>query len=66
MPLSASLLKQLIAPVTSMAALGKIAFTVPLPEIFWQVLHQQILAISGLARRNREFPAVIKPYVETG
>jgi hypothetical protein len=46
-PLSAWLVKQLISPVTSIAALGKIAFAVPLPEIFWQTRHQQILAMSG-------------------
>jgi len=43
------LVKQLIEPVTSMAALGNIAFAVPLAEIFWQVRHQQILAIKGSA-----------------
>jgi hypothetical protein len=43
------LVKQLIEPVTSIAALGKMAFAVPLPEIFWQTRHQQILAITGSA-----------------
>jgi len=43
------LVKQLIEPVTSTALLGKMAFAVPLPEIFWQTRHQQILAIKGSA-----------------
>ena len=49
LPLSALLLKLLIVPLTSMPALGKIAFAVPLPEIFWHARHQQILATSGAA-----------------
>jgi hypothetical protein len=31
------------APVIWMASLGKMTLTVPLDEIFWQSLHQQIL-----------------------
>jgi hypothetical protein len=31
------------APETLMASLGKMTLTVPLDEIFWQSLHQQIL-----------------------
>lgn len=46
-PLSARLVKQPIAPVTSIAELGKIAFAVPLPEIFWQTRHQQIRETKG-------------------
>jgi hypothetical protein len=46
-PLSAVRVKLLIVPVTSKAELGNIAFAVPLPEIFWHTLHQQILATSG-------------------
>ena len=47
LPLSALLLKLLMAPLISMAVLGKIAFAVPLPDIFWQTRHQQIRATSG-------------------
>jgi hypothetical protein len=47
LPLSAVLAKQYVVPETSMAALGKIAFAVPLPEIFWQSRHQQMRATIG-------------------
>ena len=30
-----------------MLALGNMTFTVPLPETFWQVRHQQIREITG-------------------
>ena len=46
-PPSASLAKQASSPDTSMAALRKMAFAVPFPEIFWHVVHQQIRATSG-------------------
>lgn len=32
-----------------MLELGKMTFAVPLPEIFWQVRHQQIREITGSA-----------------
>jgi len=39
-------------PVISIACVGKTALTVPLEEIRWQFLHQQILETAGSAVRR--------------
>lgn len=48
-PLSAVFSCWLGVPAISIDALGKIAFTVPLDEMRWQSLHQQILDGPGSA-----------------
>jgi hypothetical protein len=46
-PLSAVLLNSVRLPDISIAAVGKIALTVPLAEICWQARHQQALDANG-------------------
>jgi len=46
-PLSALLSKHCNVPVASIAVAGNITLAVPLPEIFWQVLHQQTRETTG-------------------
>ena len=52
LPLSAALTYSPGVPVTSIAALGKSALTVPLEEMRWQSRHQQILDTTGSAVRR--------------